>query len=93
MGGVTFTPAITRQRAFDCIVGLLPRVLGRELPAIAADTRLMAELGMRSSSMLELLLDIELALDIHIDVEDIDGPDMNSVGDLAGFVASHCTAE
>ena len=89
MDDVTLTPAITRQRVLDCIGELLPRVLDREITAIAPDTRLMAELGMRSSSTLELLLELELALDIHIDVEDIDEGAVSSVGDLAGFVASH----
>jgi acyl carrier protein len=90
MDDVTLTPAVTWQQVFDCISGLLPRLLERELPAIAADTKLMAELGLRSSSTLELLLELELALDIDIDVEDIDEEAVSSIGSLAGFVASHC---
>lgn len=91
MEDVTLPPAINPQRVLDCISELLPRVLGRELPALAGDSKLMAELGMRSASMLELLLELEDALDIQIDVEDIDEAGMSSVADLAGFVASHST--
>ena len=78
-----------RQRVFDSIRALLPGVLGRELPDLCEDTKLMAELGMRSASMLELLLGLEDDLDIEIDVEEIDEAGMRSVGDLADFVASH----
>ena len=92
MEDVTLPPAINPRRVLDCISELLPRVLGRELPDLAADTKLMAELGMRSASMLELLLEIEDALDIQIDVEDIDEVGMSSVADLAGFIVSHSIA-
>jgi acyl carrier protein len=78
-----------RQRVFDSIGVLLPRVLNREIPAVSDSTQLMDELGMRSTTMLELLLELEEDLDIQIDVEDIDQGDMHSVGDLADFVAGH----
>jgi acyl carrier protein len=78
-----------RQRVFDSIGQILPRVLGREIPQIADGTLLMNELGLRSATMLELLLELEENLEIQIDVEDIDSGGMNSVGDLADFVASH----
>jgi acyl carrier protein len=81
--------AALRQRVFDSICALLPGVLGRELPELSEDTKLMAELGMRSASMLELLLGLEDDLGIEIDVEEIDEAGMRSVGDLADFVAGH----
>jgi acyl carrier protein len=92
----TLTPlpgADLRPRVFDSISRLLPRVLGRELSTISEDMKLMSELGMRSASMLELLLEIEDDLDIQIEVEDIDDAAMTSVGDLADFVASHATTD
>lgn len=87
--GAQSQSAELRPRVFDSISRLLPRVLDRELPAISADMKLMSELGMRSASMLELLLEIEDDLGIQIEVEDIDGAAMTSVGDLADFVAGH----
>ena len=82
-----------RGRVFDSVGMLLPRVLGREIPAISDGTQLMSELGLRSATMLELLLELEDNLEIQIDVEDIDQGNMNTVGDLADFVASHSTAD
>jgi acyl carrier protein len=82
-----------RPKVFESISRLLPRVLGRELPAISEGTKLMSELGMRSASMLELLLEIEVDLDIQIEVEDIDDAAMSSVGDLTDFVAGHAITD
>lgn len=82
-----------RPRVFDSISRLLPRVLGGEIPVISEDMKLMSELGMRSASMLELLLEIEDDLGIQIEVEDIDDAAMTSVGDLADFVASHAITD
>ena len=82
-----------RQRAFDAITVVLPRVLDSESLVIVAEMRLMEDLGMRSASMLELLLELEDSLDIQIDVEDIDGAAMTSVGDLADFIAGHAISD
>ena len=84
--------AALRQQVFNSICALLPGVLGQELPELSEDTKLMAELGMRSASMLELLLAIEDELGIQIDVEDIDEAGISSVGGLAGFIATHTIA-
>jgi acyl carrier protein len=82
-----------RQRVFDSIGELLPRVLGREITAVSDGTQLMSDLGLRSATMLELLLELEENLEVQIDVEDIDQGDMNSVGDLADFVAGHAMSD
>jgi acyl carrier protein len=82
-----------RQRVFNSIGALLPQVLGREIAAVSDSTQLMSDLGLRSATMLELLLELEEALEVQIDVEDIDQGDMNSVGDLADFVARHAMTD
>jgi acyl carrier protein len=89
MDDTTLRPAVSQRQVLDCIGELLPGVLRRELPAITAGTRLMAELGMRSASVLELLIGIEDTLAIQIEVEDIDEESTRTVGDLADFVAGH----
>jgi acyl carrier protein len=82
-----------RQRVFESIGTLLPRVLGKEIPPVSDSTLLMNELGLRSATMLELLLELEENLEIQIDVEDIDNGGMNTVGNLADFVASHSISD
>lgn len=82
-----------RQRVFDTVRLLLPKVLGREIPAIADSTELRADLGLRSATTLELLLELEDSLEIEIDVEEIGQGNMNTIGDLADFVARHSTKD
>jgi acyl carrier protein len=82
-----------RQQVFDQIAGLLPKVLDRDIPAVSDSTELMSELGLRSATMLELLLEIEDSLDIQIEVEDIDRATMNTVGDLSDYIATHVAAD
>ncbi len=84
-----------RRRVFDAVCHILPRVLGPELqlPVIADSTELRSDLGLRSATTLELLLELEDSLEIQIDVEEIGQVSMNTVGDLADFVARHSTMD
>lgn len=78
-----------RQRVVDSIRTVLPRVLREEVPPVSEDTRLMEDLGLSSSSTMELLLELEGDLDVQIDVEDVDRADFASVGSLADYIAGH----
>ncbi|HEX8078689.1 MAG TPA: phosphopantetheine-binding protein [Jatrophihabitans sp.] len=82
-----------RQRVLDSIAVLLPRVLKRDLGVISESASLFDELGLSSASTLELLLELEDVLEVQIDVEDISREDLESIGALASFVASHTLAE
>ena len=81
-----------RQRAVDSICATLPRIVGREMPDVSAETGLM-DLDLTSASSLELMLEVEDALDIQVDVEDFDRSDMETVGSLATYVAGHVLAD
>ncbi|HWF82946.1 MAG TPA: acyl carrier protein [Streptosporangiaceae bacterium] len=82
-----------RQRVFDTVLLILPRVLGREIPAIADSTQLRGDLGLRSATTLEVLLELEDSLEIQINVEEIGQANMNTIGDLADYVARHSTKD
>ena len=88
LDGTATDPAF-RARVLTSIGELLPRVLDRDTGEVGEATALMGDLGLRSATMLELLLELEEDLEVQIDVEDIDQGDMNTVGDLATFVAGH----
>lgn len=81
-----------RQRITQNMFALLPRVLRRDLPDVSEASRLMEDLGMTSSTMLELLLELEESLEVEINVEDID-ESVNTVGVLADFVATHLVSD
>jgi acyl carrier protein len=78
-----------RQRVVHSIGTALHRMLGRDVTTLPEQTRLFDELGMSSSATLELLLALEEDLDIHVDVEEIERRDLESIGSLANFVAKH----
>jgi len=67
---------------------LLGRILCRDSP-VTEDTKLMDDLSLSSSLALELLLELEEELEIQIDVEQLDQDAMVTVGDLAGYIATH----
>lgn len=82
-----------RERVVDSIRTLLPRILKRDMAGPPEDSRLFDELGLSSSSTLELLLELEEALEIQIDVEDIEQDDLETIGTLASFVAAHALTD
>jgi acyl carrier protein len=90
---VTAIETDLRERVVSSIGTLLPRILKREMAAPPEDSRLFDELGLSSSKTLELLLELEEALEIQIDVEEIDQDDLETVGTLASFVATHALAD
>jgi acyl carrier protein len=77
-----------RQQVLDTMTTVLARLLDRPEP-VTENMRLMEELGLSSTFGLELLLEVEDQLMILIDVELMDADQMNTVGDLATFVAGH----
>ncbi|HEY2550326.1 MAG TPA: hypothetical protein VGI64_07090 [Streptosporangiaceae bacterium] len=77
-----------RQRVVAVMTTELARLLGRTEP-VTEDMRLMDELGLSSTHGLELLLEVEDQLMLLIDVELMDPAHLQTVGDLATFVAGH----
>lgn len=81
-----------RERIMESIHVVLPKVLSLDTDAAAGlseSTRLMEDLGMTSTVTMELILELEDALEIQIDVEEMEPADVASIGALADFVAGH----
>jgi acyl carrier protein len=76
----------------DSICALLPRVLKRDVPA-QESTALMDDLGMSSTTALELMLELEESMEVEISVEDLDRTDFTTVGTLADYVARNLLTE
>ncbi|MFJ8039303.1 phosphopantetheine-binding protein [Kitasatospora sp. NPDC096147] len=84
---------VLRGRVLESIGTLLPRVLRRELTEIPENACLFDDLGLTSAGTLELILELEEALDVQVDVEEIGEDDLRSVASLADFVAGHTITE
>ena len=78
-----------RQRIVESMYDLLPAVLRQDVPEATESTRLMDDLGLTSSSTLELMLELEENLGIQINVEDIGEQDASTLGSLADFIAGN----
>lgn len=81
-----------RERVMESIHVVLPKVLSLDADAAAGlseSTRLMEDLGMTSTVTMEMMLELEDALEIQIDVEEIEPADLACIGALADFVAGH----
>ncbi|MFF7454386.1 acyl carrier protein [Kitasatospora sp. NPDC008115] len=90
---VQTTDTELRDRILHSLGELLPRVLKRDLPEIPENACLFDDLGLTSAGTIELILEVEEALDIQVDVEQITEDDLRSVTNLADYVASHVIPE
>jgi acyl carrier protein len=63
--------------------------LGHEVAGLHEDTMLFEDLGLESLKTLELLLNIEEALGIEVDPEDLEMEVFRTVGSLADYVAGY----
>ena len=72
------------------MIAMLPALLDHHTP-ITPQALLQDELGLSSSLVLEVLLGIEEAHNIQIDLETMDEDQVTTVADLAAFIADHHT--
>jgi acyl carrier protein len=77
-----------RQQVVDTMATVLKQLLERDEP-VTEDMRLMDELNVNSLLALELLLRLEDQMQIQINVETMDPDKMETVGDLATFIAAN----
>ncbi|GAA2601719.1 hypothetical protein GCM10010399_35610 [Dactylosporangium fulvum] len=82
-----------REHVVQTICDLLPRVLKREVPSASESTTLMDDLGMSSTTGLELVLELEDRLEREISVEDLGRDNFETVGTLAEYVAGNLLPE
>jgi acyl carrier protein len=84
------TDTITERGQLLAAIGTaLERVLRRQWPSLREDTRLMADLGLDSTNVLELLMELEDELGVTIDAELLQARDFDTVGTLADLVTRH----
>jgi acyl carrier protein len=77
-----------RRRVVDAMSAVFMRLLERDQP-VTEDMHMADELGLSSSLGLELLLAVEEQLGIQIDVATMDPDELQTVGELATFIAGN----
>jgi acyl carrier protein len=81
-----------RERIMESILVVLPNVLSLDTDTVAVlseSTSLMDDLGMTSAVTMELILELEDALEIQIDIEEMQPADVASISALTDYVAGH----
>lgn len=78
------SPELTET--FDLVVRALSTTLEKPLPGVTLQTSLFHEIGLDSTGVLDLLMNLEEEAGIEIDMEDLDMRDFASVGNLVELV-------
>ncbi|MEV8504559.1 acyl carrier protein [Actinoplanes sp. NPDC051475] len=74
------------QKIMTRIIAALAAVLKRELPSANGDTRLFDDLGLDSTSVLELLMTIEEELSLEFDTDSLEQHHFETIGSLTSYV-------
>lgn len=78
----------SRSTTVDSIAAALARVLKRDAEGIGESTRLFEDLGLDSTSVLELLLEVEDDLGVEFDADTLEQHHFETVGTLAAYVTA-----
>jgi acyl carrier protein len=66
----------------------LAEVLDKDLPGLTDDTRLFGDLGLDSTSVIDLLMSLEDSLGLRIDPDQLTAEAFETFGTLTGYVAT-----
>jgi acyl carrier protein len=86
------TAAADHERIVAAIVNALGRVLGDGLPELTESSRLFDDVGLDSTGVFELLMQLEELLDIEFDTDNLQFSHFATVRSLADFVATEAGA-
>ncbi|MFE2753739.1 phosphopantetheine-binding protein [Actinosynnema sp. NPDC059335] len=82
------TTATSRERIVDAITTVLSEVLAYELPEVTEGSRLLDDLGLDSTGVYELLMELEEALEVEFDTDNLERAHFETVRSLTDFVAA-----
>ncbi|GAA0369003.1 MULTISPECIES: acyl carrier protein [Micromonospora] len=71
----------------NVVVGALGQMLSRDPASISTQLRLFEDLSFDSTSVLELLIQLEAELDVEFDTDTLEPADFETVGALVAYVA------
>lgn len=89
---MTETTVIERERIVSAITTVLAQVLDYELPELTEQSRLFDELGLDSTGVFELLMQLEETLEVEFDTDNLEMAHFETVRSLADFVAAERNA-
>ena len=88
MSDTTDTMTTATDPVVRAVIAALARVLRRDESGISPETRLFQDLGLDSTTVLELLMDLESEIDIELDADTLEQEHFETVASLAEYVRS-----
>jgi acyl carrier protein len=83
---------MNRDNALAHVQTALAEVLNRQPEGLAEQDRLLTDLGLDSTTIIELLLVLEDGVGLDIDPDDLNASVFESVGSLTDYVANKVAA-
>jgi acyl carrier protein len=77
---------MNREQTVEHIRVALSVVLDREIPQLDADARLVEDLGMDSTNVVELMMALEDSIGLEVDLDELDPEVFSTVATLADFM-------
>ncbi|OLF05238.1 hypothetical protein BLA60_36895 [Actinophytocola xinjiangensis] len=81
-----------RTEALDQLRIVVGKVTGHEVPALDADTRLLEDLALDSTGIMETLIELEDTFGFRVDVDTLDPAVFRTAGSLADYVGEMTAA-
>ncbi|WP_329182064.1 acyl carrier protein (plasmid) [Streptomyces decoyicus] len=96
MSDIAVTPEATgdvrRDEVVAAITAALTQVLNQDLTGLDADARLFDQVGLDSSGVFELLMELEDRLSVELDTDSLEMRHFETVRSLAGFLLAEMSA-
>jgi len=79
---------MNREQTVEHIRVALSVVLDREIPQLDADARLVADLGLDSTNVVELMLALEDSIGLEVDLDELEPEVFDTVATLVDFMTA-----
>lgn len=77
---------MNREQTVEHIRVALSVVLDREIPQLDADARLVEDLGLDSTNVIELMMALEDSIGLEVDLDELEPEVFSTVATLADFM-------
>ena len=77
---------MNRTEVLDSVRAALGAVLNRDLPDMSEDSRLFEDLGMDSTSVIELLISLETSIGLEVEPDSLEPEVFLTVRSLADYI-------
>ncbi|NJP95011.1 acyl carrier protein [Nonomuraea sp. FMUSA5-5] len=77
---------MNREQTVEHIRVALSAVLDREIPQLDADARLVEDLGLDSTNVVELMMALEDSIGLEVDLDELEPEVFSTVATLADFM-------